>query len=88
MILEVLSTGTESYDRRLKWRSYPEIPALEDYVMVSQGGVRLEHYQRAVDSSWRYRTIGAGESLVLSTGAVIDMDAVYTGVFGLDGDAA
>ncbi len=88
VIIEVLSKGIESYDRGLKWRSYQQIDTLLDYVLLSQSTPLIEHYQRAPDGSWRYRAVAAGEHVTLMNGAVIAVDAVYMGVFELDGESA
>ncbi len=49
MIVEVLSTTTESYDRGRKFGHYRRLPSLKEYVMVSQDEVRVERYTRRGD---------------------------------------
>jgi Uma2 family endonuclease len=44
VIVEVLSSSTEQYDRGLKWEGYQGIGSLADYVIVSQAEPRIEHY--------------------------------------------
>jgi Uma2 family endonuclease len=43
IIVEDLSSTTEQYDRGLKWDSYPSLPSLTDYVLISQDRARIEH---------------------------------------------
>ena len=86
VIVEVLSRATEAYDRGEKWEAYQRLSSLTDYLLVSQAAVRIEHYRREADGSWRYREHGAGSRLTLKNGAVIAADAVYEGAFEVEGD--
>jgi Uma2 family endonuclease len=85
-IVEVLSKSTEGEDRGGKWDSYRRIPSLVDYVIVSQAKARIEHFRRAPDGSWIYRAADPGESITLSTEAVLIVDEIFAGVFELPGD--
>ena len=49
LIVEVLSDSTEPYDRAAKFRHYQTIPALTDYLLVSQHEARAELYTRRGD---------------------------------------
>ncbi|MEM7588303.1 MAG: Uma2 family endonuclease [Acidobacteriota bacterium] len=52
VIFEVLSPGTESYDRGKKFEHYQSIPSLMEYVLVGQLEWRVEQYSRQRDGSW------------------------------------
>ena len=88
IVVEVLSTTTESYDRGLKWESYQRIASLRDYVLVSQARVRVEHFSRdaAEPDMWRYRELGRGDVLMFANGATVAVDSLFEGVFELDGE--
>ena len=86
VLIEVLSSTTEQYDRGLKWEGYQRLASLTDYVLVAQHEIRVEHYVRAPDRGWFYRTYSAGERLVLTGGAQLDVDAIYARAFELPGD--
>lgn len=88
IVVEVLSTTSETYDRGLKWESYQRIAALRDYVLVSQTRVRIEHFSRDASEpgAWRYRELGPGDTLTFANGAVIAVDVLFEGVFELDGE--
>ena len=86
ILVEVLSSTTEPYDRGLKWEGYQRLASLTDYLLVAQHEVRVEHYLRAPDRGWFYRAYGAGERLVLANGAQLDVDAIYARSFELPGD--
>jgi Uma2 family endonuclease len=46
VIVEVLSDGTERYDRGDKFAHYRRLASLRDYLLVSQRRPRVEHYTR------------------------------------------
>lgn len=86
ILIEVLSSTTESYDRGLKWEGYQRLATLTDYVLVSQHETRVEHFQRTADRGWLYRSHGAGEGAVLTNGATLGVDAIYARALELPGD--
>lgn len=86
ILVEVLSTRTEQHDRGLKWSGYQRIVTLTDYLLVWQTEPRIEHFQRAGLETWSYRVAGPGDRVVLANGASIQVDAVFRGMFELDGD--
>ena len=46
VLVEVLSPSTEAYDRGEKFAYYRQLDSLQEYVLVSQNCVRVEHYLR------------------------------------------
>jgi len=86
VVVEVLSSSTEPYDRGLKWEGYQRIPSLSDYVLVSQSEPRIEHFLRERDGAWVYRAAGPGERVVLAGGTVLDVDAIFSGAFDIAGE--
>jgi Uma2 family endonuclease len=86
IIVEVLSRSTETYDRGDKWEAYQRLDSLSDYLLVAQVAVRVEHYQREADGSWRYRVMSAGDTVTLANGATLAIDAVYEEAFELAAD--
>lgn len=55
LIAEVLSDSTEKYDRGAKFERYRAVPALSDYLLVSQDRVHIELYTRQPDGGWFLR---------------------------------
>ena len=47
VVIEVLSPSTEVYDKGEKFRHYQELASLQEYILVSQDRVRVEHYRLA-----------------------------------------
>lgn len=85
MLIEVLSSSTEQYDRGLKWDGYQLLASVTDYVLVSQDRAHLEHFGR-IEGRWIYASANAGDRVVLTNGVVLDVDAIFAGVFALPGD--
>jgi Uma2 family endonuclease len=85
VVVEVLSKTTEAYDRGAKWDGYRQLPSVTDYLLVSQSSARIEHYERG-EGEWHYRVAVAGGRVTLTNGAVLEVDAVFRGVFELEGD--
>lgn len=83
VVVEVLSPSTEMFDRGEKWRAYQALASLTDYLLVSQTSVRVEHFRREADGSWRYRVLVAGDTISLTNGAALIVDSIYEGAFEL-----
>ncbi|MCZ7681461.1 MAG: Uma2 family endonuclease [Sandaracinaceae bacterium] len=79
LIVEVLSPSTEEDDRGNKWLHYQLIPALREYVLVSQSRPRVEHYRRLSSGAWEYRDTGSGV-VALECQAKLDLDSLYAGL--------
>ena len=81
-IIEVLSPSTEKYDRGAKFRSYQQIPSLQEYILVAQDEAVCDRYVRLADGSWALVSfVGMEASLALTTvAAQIPLVDVYAGV--------
>lgn len=55
MIVEVVSSGTSSFDRGDKFRHYRSIPSLMDYLVVDSEEVSVEHFRRSDNGEWVLR---------------------------------
>jgi Uma2 family endonuclease len=55
LLAEVLSDSTEGYDRGKKFEHYRQLPALREYLLVSQKEPRIEQFVRGDDGEWRLR---------------------------------
>lgn len=76
VIIEVLSPSTEEEDRGNKWMHYQRIPALQEYVLVSQAPPRVEVFRRLPDDTWQYRDVTAGSFEICGT--PVDFASLYT----------
>ena len=87
LIIEVLSPGTERYDRGKKFDLYRELDSLKEYVLVSQDQYRVEQFLRGNGSEWGYRVAFKEDDIVEfpSVGCSIPIKDIYARVaFPLD----
>lgn len=63
IVIEVLSPSTEAYDKGEKFRHYQELASLQEYVLVSQDRVRVEHY-RLTKTQWVQTEFRAPEDVL------------------------
>lgn len=81
VLVEVLSDGTERYDRGEKFEHFRRIPTLRDYVLVSQHKALIEVFSRGDDNLWTLREAGPGQSVALTAlPGSIEVDRVYAGI--------
>jgi Uma2 family endonuclease len=82
LVIEVLSEGTERFDRGDKFAGYRSIASLVDYVLVSQQARQVEVYTRQDDGAWLLRTYdGERPTIDLpSVEAALALDDLYRGV--------
>lgn len=58
VIIEVLSDSTKNYDRGQKFQYYRMLPALKEYVTVSQDEVHVERHVRGSAGEWTLMEFG------------------------------
>jgi Uma2 family endonuclease len=76
-IVEILSDGTEAYDRGEKFRYYKWLPTLREYVLVSHREPLVEVFRREGDK-WSVTEHGPGTSIVLASLDVrLSVDDLY-----------
>ena len=79
LIVEVLSTGTEAYDRGDKFGYYRACPHIREYVLVSTRYQAVEVYTRTPEA-WTYRAYSSGDQIELASLAVrVPVVALYRG---------
>jgi len=52
LIIEVLSNSTKDYDRAGKFEIYRNLPNLQDYILVSQDKIHVEHFVKQAPQQW------------------------------------
>lgn len=65
LIIEVLSPGTESFDRGRKFDYYRLIPSFKEYVLVSLDKPKVELYFRQSETIWQYTVIEGLDKMLL-----------------------
>jgi Uma2 family endonuclease len=64
VIVEVLSPSTEIYDRGKKLDYYQTLESLQEYLLIAQDMVRIEHYVRQTTGGWFYSQEKSLESVI------------------------
>lgn len=78
LVIEVLSKGTEEYDRGEKREHYQQMESLREYVLVAQAERRVEVWRRTHETQWSHQAHGPGELVVLdSVSCTLDVDELY-----------
>jgi Uma2 family endonuclease len=74
IIVEVLSEGTERYDRDGKFQAYRQLASLEEYVLISCENRQIEVFRKA--NNWTGSAAKAGEHIEVH-GCAIAVDHLY-----------
>ncbi|MDY6786362.1 MAG: Uma2 family endonuclease [Cyanobacteriota bacterium] len=81
LIIEVLSDGTEAFDRGDKFADYSELETLKEYVLINQKRMRAERFCRDAEGQWVLYRYKEGDELKLdSVDFRCSMAAVYEDV--------
>jgi len=81
VVVEVLSDGTETYDRGQKLDHYRRIASLAAVVLVSHRSRLIEVWARAEDGPWTHREFAPGQvAEIPAVSARLSVDEVYLGV--------
>ncbi len=78
VIVEVLSTSTENYDRGEKFVRYRQLESLQEYILISQDRVQIDHYLRQGEQ-WILSEFSALEHVLslVSIGAELSLNQIY-----------
>jgi Uma2 family endonuclease len=78
VIVEVLSPGTEEYDRGEKREHYQQIEALREYVLVAHDRRSVEVFARGQSGAWEHHVHPSGATVNLpSLGLTFSTDELY-----------
>lgn len=82
LVIEVLSPSTEAYDRGEKFAHYQALASLQEYFLVSQDRVRVEHY-RLIKTQWVQTEFQAPEEVLplVSIECELPLRHIYRRVF-------
>ena len=79
VIIEVLSPSTRSYDRGDKFKLYPDIPSLKEYILIDSLFVGVEKFYINDDGNWElteYKNLH-DKLDVRSVGVSIGLNEIY-----------
>jgi Uma2 family endonuclease len=54
-IIEVLSKSTQNYDKGDKFTAYRSIPSFQEYILVDQSSMHVEHYVKTEQRKWIFQ---------------------------------
>jgi Uma2 family endonuclease len=64
MIAEVLSKSTRSYDKDEKFAAYRTIPTFQEYLLIDQDTMHVEHYMKTESRKWFFVEYEAENELI------------------------
>nr|MBA2747430.1 Uma2 family endonuclease [Tatlockia sp.] len=82
LIVEVLSKSTKDYDRTDKFRYYRSIAELQEYILINQYKIEIEHYTKAQENSWLFRAYEASTDKIVFTSINLEvtLEDIYENV--------
>jgi Uma2 family endonuclease len=79
IVVEVLSSSTERYDRAEKFARYQSCPTLEIYILISQDEQHVEVYRQA--TGWKQERFSPGQTIKLEQlDLELPLESIYEGV--------
>ena len=80
VVFEILSPGTERFDRTDKWDDYATVESIREIVLIETEAARVEVYERR-EEGWLKRVYLTGTTaLVPSAGLELPLDELYEDV--------
>jgi Uma2 family endonuclease len=82
VIVEILSSATQSYDRGDKFAHYRKVSSLRDYLMISQDRRQAEHWVMQSDGGWLFHEVSGADAIITleSIGVRFNLSEAYDGV--------
>jgi Uma2 family endonuclease len=57
LIIEILSPSTERYDRGKKFQAYQKIESFQEYLLIAQDTIMVEHFMRQSNTLWTFDVV-------------------------------
>ena len=64
LIVEVLSKSTRAYDKDNKFAAYRTIPSFQEYLLIDQYSIHIEHYSKTEPHKWIFIEYDNPQALV------------------------
>ena len=79
LIIEVLSEGTEAFDRGDKFRVYRQLHSFQEYVLVAQNRMSVDVYYHKDNGDWQINSYSKPEEIILlqSLGISLKITDIY-----------
>jgi Uma2 family endonuclease len=87
LIIEVLSEGTEAYDRGKKFSIYRQLPSFREYVLVAQNTRSIDVYFQKTNGDWQINSFTKPEATIhfQSLGISLPLADIYAKVKLVEG---
>ena len=81
IIFEVLSPGTQNYDRNQKFEFYKNIPTLREYILVDPDTISIEAHYLTKESNWQLKVYNSIDDVLrlYSVLASVELKDIYEG---------
>ncbi len=78
-IVEVLSKATANYDRSQKFLFYRSIPTFQEYILIDQHSISVQHYQKISATKWEFEEFNqlANKLQLSSLNCTITLGDIY-----------
>jgi len=88
LIIEVLSPSTERYDRSKKFQSYQAVETFQEYLLIAQDALLVEHFVRHTDTLWSFDAHSDHSAIITlrSIGCVLALADIYAKVTFTESD--
>ncbi|HLP87571.1 MAG TPA: Uma2 family endonuclease [Nostocaceae cyanobacterium] len=82
LIVEVLSNSTKNRDRTDKFRYYRSINEFQEYLLIDQYEIAIEHYTKSEGDAWLFRAYESNTEKIVLTSVNVEIPLVdiYEGV--------
>lgn len=81
LIVEVLSPGTEAYDRGKKFSYYRACLTIEEYILVDTQQQAIDFYRREQETFWKLSPLGSDDQVkIQSLGISFPVTAIYENI--------
>ncbi|CAD5960013.1 Uma2 family endonuclease [Planktothrix agardhii] len=68
ILVEVLSASTRNYDKDEKFAAYRTLPTFQEYILIDQYNIQIEHYYKTDQKHWIFMEYNnSNETLVLNS---------------------
>jgi Uma2 family endonuclease len=88
LIIKLLSPSTERNDRGRKFQDYQQIESFQEYILVAQESVLIEHFTRQSGTIWTFEVLTDRASVLhlTSIGCDLLVSDIYEKVLLVDSD--
>ena len=86
IIVEVLSTSTQEYDRGRKFQAYRTLPTFEEYLLIDQTKIHVEQFSKTANKRWLFCEYDSEDDAIALTSVQLQISLVdvYNKVYAVN----